>query len=49
LEEGLPDAQLFLVRIVDGHFKDVIHFITIGTASKEYSIQQKKELVVHVT
>ena len=46
LEKGLPDAQLFAVRIADGHFKDIIHFLTIGTAPKEYSIQQKKELVV---
>lgn len=46
LEEGLPDAQFFVVCIADGHYKDIIHFPTIGTTLKEYSIQQKKELVV---
>ena len=49
LEEGLPNAQLFAVRAADGHFKDIIHFLTIGTTPKEYSIQQKKELVVRTT
>jgi hypothetical protein len=46
LEEGLPDAQLFVVRVADGHFEDIIHFLTTGTAPKEYYVQQKKELVV---
>jgi len=48
-EEGLPDAQLFVVCIMDGHFEDIIHFLIIGTTQKEYSVQQKKELVVHMT
>eukprot|EP00253_Pinus_taeda_P027028 PITA_27028 len=47
LEEGLLDAQLFAARVADRHFEDIIHFLTTGTAPKEYSIQQKKELVVH--
>ena len=34
---------------MDGHFKYIIHFLTIGTTLKGYSIQQKKELVVRVT
>ena len=38
LEEGLPDAQLFVVRIENGHFEDKIHFFMTGTASKGYSI-----------
>lgn len=49
LEEGLPDTQLFVVCIVDGHFEDIIHFLMTGTAPKGNSIQQKKELVVHTT
>jgi len=28
LEEGLPGVQLFVVHIVDGHFEDIIHFLT---------------------
>jgi len=46
LEEGLPDAQIFMVHIVNRCFKDIIHFFTTGIAPKEYSIQQNKELVV---
>ena len=48
MEEGLRDAQLFAVRVVDDHCEDTIHFLTTGTTSKEYSVQQKKELVVCV-
>ena len=32
LEEGLPDAHLYAVRITDIHFEDIIHFLTTGTA-----------------
>jgi len=49
LEEGLPDAQLFAVHIVDGHFEDIIHFLTTGTAQEGYTVQQNKELVVRAT
>ena len=34
------------MRITDGHFEDIIHFLMIGTASKGYTIHQKNELVV---
>ena len=33
--------------VVDGHFKDIIHFLTTRTAVKEYLVQKKKELEVH--
>eukprot|EP00253_Pinus_taeda_P021031 PITA_21031 len=46
LEEGLPDAQLFAVCVVDGHFEDIIHFLMIGTSPEGYTTQQKMELVV---
>ena len=49
LEEGLPGAQLFEVPITDGHFDNIIHFLTIGTILEGYSIQQKKELLVCAT
>lgn len=45
LEEGLPGTQLFLVHITDSHFEDIIHFLTMGTSSDGYTIQQK-ELVM---
>lgn len=48
LEEGLPDVQLFSIRLADGHFEDIIHFLTTRTTAEGYSIQQKKELVVCV-
>ena len=38
LEEGIPDAQIFDVRIADRHFEDMFHFLTMGTVPKEYSI-----------
>jgi len=31
---------------VDGHFEDIIHFLTIGTMPQGYSVQQKKEPVI---
>ena len=31
LEEGLPNAQLYAVRVADGHFEDIIHFLTTRT------------------
>lgn len=35
-----------MVRVADGHFENIIHFLTIGTILQGYSIQQKKELVI---
>ena len=37
------------MHVADGHFEDIIHFLTNGIASKEYSVQQKMELVVRTT
>lgn len=42
LEEGLPNAHLYAVCIANGHFEDIIHFLTIGTMPQGYSVQQKK-------
>ena len=47
--EGLPNTHLFAVCIVDNHFEDIIHFLTMGAAPEEYTSQQKKELVAHTT
>jgi len=49
LEEGLPDAQLFVLHIVESHFEDIIHFLMRGSTLEGYTSQQKKELVVHAT
>jgi len=37
------------MRVSDGNFEDIIHFLTTGTAPEGYSVLQKKELVVHAT
>ena len=47
LEEGLPDAQFFSIKVVDKHFAGIIHFLTMGMAPTKYSVQQKKDLVTH--
>ena len=47
MEEGLPDAQLFVLHVTDSHFDDIIHFLVTGTVPEGYTSQQKKELVVH--
>lgn len=38
LEEGLPNAQLYAVHVIDGQFEDIIHFLTTGTTLQGYSI-----------
>ena len=42
LEDNLPDAQLFSVQIEDEYFKDIIEFLTTGTAQAKYTAKQKK-------
>ena len=39
LEEGLPYAQLFSIKVVDEHFAKIIHFLTTGMAPTEYLVQ----------
>jgi len=39
LEEGLPDAPLFVVRIANGHFEDIMYFLMTGTAPEGYTVQ----------
>ena len=48
MEEGLLEAHQFAVGDTEGHFEDIIHFLTTRVAPKGYNVQQKKELVVHV-
>lgn len=38
LEEGLPNAQPLAVYVAYGHFEDIIHFLTIGTALERYIV-----------
>lgn len=46
MEEGLPNAQLFVVCIADDYFADIIQFLSTGTTLEGYTTQKKKELVV---
>jgi len=42
LEEGLLEAQLFVVCITHSCFEDIIHFLMIGIDLEGYTSQQKK-------
>jgi hypothetical protein len=46
LEDNFLDAQLFSVQIIDEHFTYIIQYLSMGTATQEYSIVQEKNLVV---
>jgi len=46
LEDKFPDAQLYLVHIVDECFVDIIDFLIIRFPPKEFTTVQKKKLVV---
>jgi hypothetical protein len=46
LEDTLSDAQLLAITKIDDHFTDIVQFLSIGMALSEYTIAQKKQLVV---
>jgi hypothetical protein len=48
LEDTLLDAQLLAIRNIDDHFVDIVQFLSTGMAPSEYTIPQKKQLVVCV-
>jgi hypothetical protein len=48
LEDTLPYAQLLAIKGVDDHFVDIVQFLSTGMAPREYTIIQKKQMVVHV-
>jgi hypothetical protein len=47
MEDTLLDAQLLAIRNIDDHFTNVVQFLSTGMAPAEYTILQKKQLVVH--
>ena len=49
LENKLPDAQLFVVTVVDKKFEAIIHLLSIGYAHEGFTIVQKKHLVINAT
>ena len=37
IEDGLPNAQLFRVDMVDDHYSTIIHFLVTGVSPEELS------------
>jgi hypothetical protein len=48
LEDALSDAQLLSIINIDDHFTEIVQFLSKGMAPREYTILQKKQLVVRV-
>jgi hypothetical protein len=46
LEDTLLDEQLFTIRNIDEHFVYIVQFLSTRMAMSEYTIPQKKQLVV---
>jgi hypothetical protein len=46
LEDNFPNAQFFLVQIDDDYFSNIIEFLSTGFEPREFTIVQKKNLVV---
>jgi hypothetical protein len=49
LDDNLPDAQLFAVKMVDDYFTDIMQFLSTGMAPSDMTVAQKKQLVVKAT
>jgi hypothetical protein len=46
LEDTLPDPKLLAIRKFDDHFAEIVQFLPTGMEPREYTIIQKKQLVV---
>ena len=46
LDYNVPDAQLFSITMFDDHYRDIIKKFSTGYTPTEFSITQKKQLVV---
>jgi hypothetical protein len=46
LEDTLLDAQLLAIRKINDHFIEIVQFLSMGMAPSEYTIPQRKQLVV---
>jgi hypothetical protein len=49
LDDNLPDTHLFSVQMVDDYFADIVQFLSTGVTPPEFTVAQKKQLVVKVT
>jgi hypothetical protein len=48
LKDTLSDAKLLAIRKIDDHFVEIVQFLSTRMEPSEYTIPQKKQLVVHV-
>jgi hypothetical protein len=48
IEDNFPNAQLFLVQVVDEYFVDIIQYLSTRTTLQEFNIAQKKNMIVRV-
>jgi hypothetical protein len=46
LEDKLPDANFLAIRKVDDHFVEIGQFLSTGMKPREYTVIQKKQLVL---
>jgi hypothetical protein len=46
LDDSQLDAHLFFFRIVDDYFTDIVQFFSTGVAPHEFTVVQKKQLVM---
>ena len=46
IEDGLPDAQLFKIDMMDDYYEQIIQFLSIGKAPNDFTTSQKKQLVI---
>jgi hypothetical protein len=49
MDDSLPYAHLFTVHMVDDYFADIVQFLSTGVAPPDFTIAQKKQLVVKET
>ena len=46
IDDGLPDAQLFCVNIIDDHYAPIIQFLATSVTPEDMLTSRKKQLVV---
>jgi len=49
LEDTLPDIQFLAIRKIDDHFAEIVQFLSTRMEPSDYTISQKKQLVVRAT
>jgi hypothetical protein len=42
LDDSLPDAHLFAIRMVDDYFVDIVQFLSTRVAPLDFTVAQKK-------